>query len=168
MKKSKKRRGKEENLKGSATANVLQRGDLSPPANMNDHELRQVLDETWPIRPGQEARAWSSLQQRLGGKATPAAVPFFTWSRLLVGGCAVALLALLAIRMQSPAVPSLSAASQSPGIFATAFYSQPARAQVVWLNGMDPATDGPTYMDPTTRVRNAHAAAPSALKSDRL
>ena len=45
-----------------------------------------------------------------------------------------------------------TADSQAPGIYATAFYSKPAQAQVVWLNGMEPATDQPTYLDPTTVV----------------
>jgi hypothetical protein len=42
-----------------------------------------------------------------------------------------------------------TADSQSPGVYATSFYSRSAQAQVVWLNGMDPATDKPTYLDPT-------------------
>jgi len=59
----------------------------------------------------------------------------------------------------TPTVAPLSASSQSPGIFATAFYSQSAHAQVVWINGMEPATDGPTYMDPTSKVDESAAAA---------
>jgi hypothetical protein len=51
-----------------------------------------------------------------------------------------------------------TADSQSPGIYATAFYSRSAQAQVVWLNGMDPATDKPTYLDPTTVVGGEKAA----------
>jgi hypothetical protein len=46
----------------------------------------------------------------------------------------------------------ITADSQSPGIYATTFYSRPAQAQVVWLNGMEPASDKPTYLDPTTQV----------------
>lgn len=45
-----------------------------------------------------------------------------------------------------------TADSQSPGIYATSFYSRSAQAQVIWLNGMDPATDKPTYLDPTTVI----------------
>jgi hypothetical protein len=130
---------------------------------MNDKELKDMLTETWPIRPGQEGRAWSSLQASLGGKK--AATAFFSWPRLAYGGLAVAFLTLVTLRLGSPAAPLLSADSQSPGIFATAFYSQPARAQVVWLNGMDPATDGPTYMDPTTKIDQA---SPSSARPDRL
>lgn len=74
-------------------------------------------------------------------------------------------LTLVMFRLGTPSAPLLSADSQSPGIFATAFYSQPARAQVVWLNGMDPATDGPTYMDPTTKINEA---SPSSARPDRL
>ena len=48
-----------------------------------------------------------------------------------------------------------TADSQSPGIYATAFYSRSANAQVVWLNGMEPASDKPTYLDPTTVVGEA-------------
>jgi hypothetical protein len=141
-------------------------GEKAHKTSMNDHELKQALTETWPIRPGQETRAWSSLQARLDAKAAPRA-PFLTWPRVLAGGFAVAGLALIFLQLQPQDVPELSAASQSPGIFATAFYSQPARAQVVWLNGMDPATDGPTYMDPTAPVPASGGAA-SDLKSDRL
>ena len=133
---------------------------------MNDQELREALTETWPIRPGQEGRAWSSLQHSLRGKASPRIV-LFSFPRVLVGGFALVGLVLLALRFTAPIPAPLSADSQSPGIFATAFYSQPARAQVVWLNGMDPATDGPTYMDPTTKVDEAALATP-ASKPDRL
>ena len=45
-----------------------------------------------------------------------------------------------------------TADSQAPGIYATAFYSRSAQAQVVWLNGMEPATDKLTYLDPTTVI----------------
>ena len=45
-----------------------------------------------------------------------------------------------------------TADSQLPGVFATAFYSHSAQAQVVWLNGMEPASDKPTYLDPTTAL----------------
>jgi hypothetical protein len=55
-----------------------------------------------------------------------------------------------------------TADSQSPGIYATAFYSDSAQAQVVWLNGMDPATDKPTYLDPTTADAGSdNSAAPA-------
>jgi hypothetical protein len=131
---------------------------------MNDKELKDMLTETWPIRPGQEGRAWSSLQASLGGK-TKAESVIFSWPRLACGGLAMVGLSLVRFRLGTPSAPLLSADSQSPGIFATAFYSQPARAQVVWLNGMDPATDGPTYMDPTTKINEA---SPSSARPDRL
>jgi hypothetical protein len=111
---------------------------------MSDHELSQLLQETCPVLPGQEARAWMRLQERLARPARPA---WLRWQPLLASGAASAALLFLAIRVATPAVEPVSAASQSPGIFATAFYSQPAHAQVVWLNGLDPASDGPTYMD---------------------
>jgi hypothetical protein len=128
---------------------------------MNDHQLRDLLAETSPVLPGQEARAWMRLQER---RQKPAPVAWLTW-RSLAGG-AVALMALLLITIHSaaPAVAPVSASSQSPGIFATAFYSQPAHAQVVWLNGMEPATDAPTYMDRTGSV-DEHASPPSSPDS---
>jgi hypothetical protein len=133
---------------------------------MNDSELKRTLTETWPIRPGQESRAWSSLQARMQGGDASRLSSFFTWPRLTVCGFATVCLALLVLHSNSSEVTPLSAASQSPGIFATAFYSQPAKAQVVWLNGMDPATDGPTYMDPSTKIDSKRA--PSSPKPDRL
>jgi len=45
-----------------------------------------------------------------------------------------------------------SADSEAPGIYATSFYSHSAKAQVVWLNGLAPASDKPTYLDPTTVI----------------
>jgi hypothetical protein len=135
---------------------------------MNDTELKSALTETWPIRPGQESRAWGSLQARLQGDDRHSSL-LVTWPRLLALGSLAGCLMLIAFEAGSPEVTPLSAASQSPGIFATAFYSQPAKAQVVWLNGMDPATDGPTYMDPTTKVDVDSAPAPSSpAKADRL
>ena len=116
---------------------------------MTDHELRALLQETCPVLPGQENRAWTRLQGRLAPAAAPA---WLRWQSILASGAAVAALVLLAVHVASPSVAPVSTASQSPGIFATAFYSQNAHAQVVWLNGMEPASDGPTYMDPTSKL----------------
>jgi hypothetical protein len=108
---------------------------------MNDHDLKTTLQETCPVLPGQEARAWGLLNERLQKPAH--AFPSWLTSRsALACGACVAVLAVLAAHLATPAIPPVSAASQAPGIFATAFYSQGAHAQVVWLNGMDPATDG--------------------------
>jgi len=117
---------------------------------MNDNDLKALLQETCPTLPGQEARAWNLLNERL---QKPARGTFarLTWQSVLAYGAGVAVLAMVAI--------------QSPGIFATAFYSQPAHAQVVWLNGMEPATDGPTYMDPTSKLdeRSSATKSPDSL-----
>jgi hypothetical protein len=114
---------------------------------MNDQQLKSTLLETFPVLPGQEARAWNLLQERLRKPAFSLA-----WRPLLTGAAAVACTVALVVHFDAPAIAPVSASSQSPGIFATAFYSQGAHAQVVWINGMDPATDGPTYMDPTSKV----------------
>jgi len=134
---------------------------------MQDSELKKLLLETCPIRPGQESRAWTALRDRLQG-ANPADARlawlyFPTWRGL---GLALVVLALIPIMgdFMATSMKPISLAtvdSQSPGIYATAFYSQTAQAQVVWLNGMDPATDKPTYLDPTTVVAGADASSPA-------
>ena len=125
---------------------------------MQDRELKKLLTETCPVRPGQENRAWAALRQELFLPRRKVS----TWALLFLPtrrGAIVAALALVLAIVGGDAflgqfVPrSLATAdSQSPGIYATAFYSRPAQAQVVWLNGMDPASDRPTYLDPTTEV----------------
>jgi len=117
---------------------------------MNDRELTAMLQESCPVLPGQEARAWNRLQERLDRPARPA---WLRWQPLLASGAALAaLLVVAAVRFAAPTIAPVSAASQAPGIFATAFYSQHAHAQVVWLNGLEPASDGPTYMDRTGKL----------------
>lgn len=121
---------------------------------MQDSELKQLLLQTHPVRPGQEERAWKALQARLAAPASRG------WSWLYLPGwhatvAAVTALVLVAfvgsyLGYQPARLTYLSADSQAPGIYATAFYSKPAGAQVVWLNGLEPATDKPTYLDPTT------------------
>jgi hypothetical protein len=127
---------------------------------MNDQQLKTTLLETCPVLPGQEARAWSLLEDRLLGRAQKPA-SFLPW-RLWLGGAAAAACAIaLAVHLGTPAINPVSASSQSPGIFATAFYSRGAHAQVVWLNGMDPASDGPSYMDPTSKIDESSHATPA-------
>ncbi len=121
---------------------------------MQDSELKKLLLETCPVRPGQEARAWSALWNRLSA-ASPSDrywLYFPTWSGLAVAGSALILVGVLGnyYLMGFQPVSLATADSQSPGIYATAFYSHSAQAQVVWLNGLEPATDKPTYLDPTT------------------
>jgi hypothetical protein len=65
--------------------------------------------------------------------------------------CALLLLGNSAFSLFQP-VSFASANSEVPGVYATSFYSHSAQAQVVWLNGLDPASDQPTYLDPTTPI----------------
>jgi len=130
---------------------------------MQDSELKKILQETCPVRPGQEARAWAALKdrlnkERLNRSARPGSAwgwtYYPTWRGLAVALVAVALLPWAGNFVWSHLQPKAfaTANSQSPGIYATAFYSRSADAQVVWLNGMEPATDKPTYLDPTTVI----------------
>jgi len=126
---------------------------------MNDQELKELLQEMHPVLPGQEPRAWTQLQERLAGPAVAPA--WLAWRRLGVVSAGVAALVLITFYSSTPTAVAVSASSQSPGIFATAFYSKPAHAQVVWLNGMEPAKDGPTYMDRTGKL-GENASQPSS------
>jgi anti-sigma-K factor RskA len=134
---------------------------------MHDSELKKLLLETCPVRPGQEGRAWSALRDRLY-QAKPARSRFLsrlswlyhpTWRGLVVAAVALALIPVTGnFFVGGEPIGLATADSQSPGIYATAFYSRTAQAQVVWLNGMDPATDKPTYLDPTTVVTGTREA----------
>ena len=124
---------------------------------MNDLELSHLLQQSNPVLPGQEARAWKHLQDRL---ARPARL---RWQPFLAAGAAFAAVLVVAARLAMPTIAPVSTASQSPGIFATAFYSQPAHAQVVWLNGLEPAGDGPTYMDRSGQLDDRSAKSDDSL-----
>jgi hypothetical protein len=125
---------------------------------MDDQELKKLLLETCPVRPGQEARAWGALREQLYGAASKQSgwgwLYLPSWRGLIVAAVALALIPVLGDFFVGNLQPAsfATADSQAPGIYATAFYSKPAQAQVVWLNGMEPATDKPTYLDPTTPV----------------
>jgi hypothetical protein len=126
---------------------------------MHDRELKKLLLETCPVRPGQEGRAWSALRDRLySGKPAQSRSLWSwlyqpAWHGLAVAVVALALIPIMGEFVAGPAPIALATAdSQSPGIYATAFYSSSAKAQVVWLSGMDAASDKPTYLDPTTVV----------------
>lgn len=122
---------------------------------MDDSEIKKLLLETCPVRPGQEERAWTALRDRLYARPSFRSrlawlfVP--RWHGALTGLsilCAVALASQLITPRNQPA-SFISARSESPGISATSFYSHAADAQVVWISGLEPATDRPTYLDPS-------------------
>jgi len=123
---------------------------------MQDSELKKLLLETCPVRPGQEERAWKALQLRMNAQ------PVSRWSWLYMPtwrGAGVAFATVCALLFVGNSVLTsyqpvsfASADSEAPGIYATSFYSHSAKAQVVWLNGLAPASDKPTYLDPTTVI----------------
>jgi hypothetical protein len=122
---------------------------------MQDSELKKLLLETCPVRPGQESRAWAELRQELFVVKPGAAWSWLyypTWRGLTVAAVVLALIPFLGNFLTGQPISLATADSQSPGIYATVFYSRPAQAQVVWLNGLEPASDKPTYLDPTTDV----------------
>ena len=127
---------------------------------MEDNELKKILLETCPVRPGQEGRAWMALKDQLYGSKVSRSrwswIYYPTWRGLAVAVLALAIIPLVGDILLGHMVPKAlaTADSQSPGIYATAFYSRSADAQVVWLNGMEPASDRPTYLDPTTVIAN--------------
>jgi hypothetical protein len=136
---------------------------------MNDSELKKLLLETCPVRPGQEDRAWNSLREQLFVVKRRSAWGWLfypSWRGAVVAAVALALIPLLGSFLTGQPISLATADSQSPGIYATVFYSRPAQAQVVWLNGMEPASDKPTYLDPTTDAsgtKGAPAGDPNSL-----
>ena len=133
---------------------------------MHDSELKKLLLETCPVRPGQESRAWSALREQLYSARQARSgwswLYYPTWRGLAVAVVALALIPIVGDFVGGRLDPgSLATAdSQSPGIYATSFYSRSAQAQVVWLNGMEPATDKLTYLDPTKVIAGATEASP--------
>jgi hypothetical protein len=121
---------------------------------MNDLELKALLLETCPVRPGQEECAWSALKDKIAPNASRLKWLFVPAWRSLAFAAVGIFMALaifdLGLTMRPARHALILADSQSPGIYATSFYSNSAQAQVVWLNGMEPASDKPTYLDPTT------------------
>ena len=106
---------------------------------MQDRELKKLLLETCPVRPGQEARAWTALREHLyGEKASRVSWSWLyvpSWRGLVVAAVALALIPVMGNIFITGFEPHsfATADSQAPGIYATAFYSKPAQAQVVWL-----------------------------------
>jgi hypothetical protein len=141
---------------------------------MHDSELKKLLLESCPVRPGQEARAWKALQQRL--YSSKPAQSWWSWLYLPVwrgAGIALAAICVLifvgnSVVMNYRPISFASADSEVPGIYATSFYSHSAQAQVVWLNGLAPATDKPTYLDPTTVIHRTQGQTKPADDPNRL
>ena len=126
---------------------------------MEDRELRKLLLETCPVRPGQEERAWTALREQL--YATPAhswwgSLLLPTWRNGALAGIAAGIVigAVCSYVLSEQTRTLATADSQAPGIYATSFYSNSAQAQVVWLNGMKPASDQPTFLEKTGQVAN--------------
>jgi hypothetical protein len=126
---------------------------------MEDRELRKLLLETCPVRPGQEERAWTALREQLYAKAALSwwkALLQPTWRNGALAGIAAGLVigAVCSYVFTAQTRILATADSQAPGIYATSFYSNSAQAQVVWLNGMKPASDQPTFLEKTGQVAN--------------
>ena len=124
---------------------------------MEDRELKKLLLETCPVRPGQEARAWSSLREQLFLRPQVSgwrSLLLPTWRNGALAGVGVGLMvgAVLSFALTSQSRIFATADSQAPGVYATSFYSTSAKAQVVWLNGMEPATDKPTFLEKTGAI----------------
>jgi hypothetical protein len=131
---------------------------------MQDSELKKLLLETCPVLPGQENRAWIALQQRLNPARSRWEWLYLpSWRGLGVAAAVLVLLAVVGddIGLGLGPISFATADSLSPGIYATAFYSHSAKAQVVWLDGMEPASDKPTYLDPTTVIKEDDASKPT-------
>jgi hypothetical protein len=127
-------------------------------ASMHDSELKKLLIETHPIRPGQEERAWSQLRDRSSFAGQLRSISIYASWRSALTVCSLIVFTMIVgdfAAMRSYSTSFASAASQVPGIYATAFYSHTAHAQVIWLNGLEPASDKLTYLDPTTVIAGA-------------
>ena len=134
---------------------------------MQDSELKEIAARDLPGSAG-------AGESRLGGSAGadgPAQGKPSPWAWIyLPSRRGLAMAVGIAVVRLSPAAISViglkpislaTADSQAPGIYATSFYSDSAQAQVVWLNGMEPATDKPTYLDPTTVIKANDSSAPA-------
>ena len=135
---------------------------------MEDRELKMLLLETCPVRPGQEERAWAMLRERLYARPVPSGWRSLlqpTWRNGAFAGLAFGLVAgaVISFAVTSQSQIFATADSQAPGIYATSFYSKSAQAQVVWLNGMEPASDKPTFLEKTGQVTTppANTSAPA-------
>jgi hypothetical protein len=126
---------------------------------MEDRELKRLLLETCPVLPGQEDRAWKALRERLYSKPAPSFWSSLlqpTWRNGAIAGVAFGLIvgAVVSFSVTGPGRIFATADSQAPGIYATSFYSKSAQAQVVWLNGMEPASDKPSFLEKTGAIHS--------------
>jgi hypothetical protein len=124
---------------------------------MEDRELRKLLLETCPVRPGQEDRAWNALREQLFLRPQVTGWRSFllpTWRNGALAGVGFGLVigAVLSFALTSQTRIFATADSQAPGVYATSFYSTSAKAQVVWLNGIEPASDTPTFLEKTGAI----------------
>lgn len=115
---------------------------------MNDAELKRVLSESGQPEPHRQAEAWQALRQQMFPPShhmeTRQEHPAWGW---WIGSSALAGIALamaVAWFHQAPVVQSSGievAQGNEPGVVATSFYSQKAQANVVWLSGLQYASD---------------------------
>jgi len=95
---------------------------------MHDSELKKLLLETCPVRPGQEARAWNALRDRLYKTHHANNLQFswrsiLSWQKVTIGGlAAVGILVFAGTNLVTRPLSFASADSEAPGIFATSFY----------------------------------------------
>lgn len=111
---------------------------------MNENELKQLLREddarlrAW-ARMAQPA-AWRRLQARLGGAApeTDRSWGWVSWA----GALAVVAATVFYLAPLGESQLSLTRAqAHAPGLHAATFYSDTARADVIWISGMDVSSD---------------------------
>src|SRR5277367_5862612 len=96
--------------------------------SMNDSELKKILIETCPVRPGQEDRAWNALREQLFVVKPRSAWSWLyypTWRGLAVAVAVLAAIPTVGYLLTGEPIGIATADSQSPGIYATAFYSKP-------------------------------------------
>ncbi len=101
---------------------------------MEDRELKKLLLETCPVRPGQEERAWAALRERLSAKPAPSGWNVLfqpSWRSGAFAGVVAGLVigAVVSFVLTSQAQIFVTANSQAPGVYATSFYSKSAGAQ---------------------------------------
>jgi hypothetical protein len=111
---------------------------------MNENELKQLLREDnarlWARARMAQLAAWRRLQERLGGAAPGMDLSWrwVSWAGVLA--VIVATVFYLAPLRESQ-LSLTRAEAHAPGLYAATFYSDTARADVVWISGMDASSD---------------------------